>query len=1305
MLANEKDYIATRAAHKLGLTGPAVSVHTACSTSLVAVAQAVGALRAGQCRMALAGGVSITCPPKSGYLYQEGAMLSPDGSTRTFDANAQGTVFSDGAAVVLLKRLTDAIADGDTIHAVIRGVGVNNDGRHKASFTAPSVDGQAAVVEAAHRDARIDARSISYIEAHGTATPLGDPVEVEALTRAFRHNTRDVGFCRIGSVKSNVGHMVIAAGAAGLIKTALSLSREVIPATLNYTAPNPQIAFATSPFVVNHTATAWPRTDVARRAGVSSFGVGGTNAHVVVEESPLSPPSSAPVGPQLLLLSARSADALDALADDLKHHLTHHPQTNLADVAHTLSAGRARFNERLAVVARDTASAAITLGQVDHAMRTRRSAGDQSPPLVWLFPGQGAQYPGMGRGLAAAEPVFKAAFDEAVAAAQAFLPFNLEERFFDASPDALSQTSATQPATFCVEYALARTWWHYGVRPTALVGHSVGEFVAAVLSGVMSLEAAARLVAIRGLLMQALPSGSMLSVRMAAATLRGRLNDRLSLAADNGPTACVVAGPNEEVDALATALESEGIVVRRLQTSHAFHSSMMDPAVAPFEAEVRRVSLQAPSVPIVSTLTGTWLKPAEATDPGDWARHLRESVMFSPAIRMLRSEMPSAFLEIGPRGTLSSLARQHAIHGEAPIAIASMADSVDKEPDALLLACGHLWTLGMELQSSVASPPAGRRRIPLPTYPFQRKRFWLEAVPASAAVPTPVAIPPDSRPTADTLRGSSEDMPMTVPIDAPVAANRRPALLASLREVFEDVAGVDLADAPTSAAFVELGLDSLTLTQAAIQLKKRFKVAITFRQLMEDYRSLDSLAAHFDGTLPPDPAAKTVAPTQASGAVVGRQPSAVASANVAGDSSLVQQVIQQQMQLMAQQLALLNGAPASSVSVPIASPVAAGEMTQTPAEAAVTAPPATSTTDQAAPVRYDVKKAFGAIARIHTQPAALSSRQKARLESFVRRYVDRTAKSKAYTRRHRQHLADPRVVNGFRPATKEIIYQIVVERSKGARLWDVDGNEYVDVLNGFGMNLFGWQPDFINEALHRQLSEGYDIGPQHPLAGEVAQLVAELTGFDRAGLCNTGSEAVMAAVRIARTVTGRNTVVVFSGSYHGTFDEVVVRAGRAAKGIPAAPGIMAGVFGDVRVLDYGTPEALEFIRSNADDLAAVLVEPVQSRRPEFRPVDFLREVRRITEQNGVCLIFDEVITGFRASLGGAQEVFDIRADLASYGKVIGGGLPIGVVAGKSQYHGCARWRRVGLRRRLDPYRRCHVFRRDIRSPPACPRRR
>ncbi|XVK55742.1 amino acid adenylation domain-containing protein [Variovorax sp. W6] len=1296
MLANEKDYITTRVANRLNLTGPAVSVHTACSTSLVAVAHAFHALRTGQCYMALAGGASVTCPPRSGYLYNEGSMLSPDGHTRSFDAQARGTVFSDGAAVVLLKRLADAQADGDTIYAVLRSACVNNDGGAKASFTAPSVDGQAAVIRAALAAADVDARSISYVEAHGTATPMGDPVEVEALACAYAEHTDALGYCTLGSLKSNVGHMVTAAGAAGLIKTALALHHGQIPPTVHFSAPNPAIDFARTPFYVTASLQAWPRAAQPRRAGVSSFGVGGTNAHVVVEEAPPRPASPPAVGDQVLLLSARSEAALAVAVGQLAAHLEAHAEVPLADVAHTLAAGRKAHAFRRAVVAGNAAEAIVALRDAGSARGTSGRAASRAQQLVLMFPGQGAQYAGMGRNLHANDPVFAAAFDDCMAAFAGATDFDLRERMFSDDPQALVPTAATQPAIFTLEYALARRLLALGARPHALIGHSVGEFVAAVIAGVMRLEDAARLVARRGALMQVQPPGAMLSVRLGAADLATRLGPRLSLAAENGPTACVAAGPFEDIAALQAALEADGIPSRPLQTSHAFHSSMMDAAVAPFEALVAKVALRAPQIPIFSTLTGQPLEDADATSPGYWARHLRGTVRFSPAVRSAMAQVANPlFVEAGPRNMLATLVRQHGAGVGSVVSLLHVEPgSSNDEARTLRLALARLWTCGAEVELSRLISRAGAQRVRLPTTPFERKRCWVDIAPAAApAIASPVAPSAVAAPVVaaavvvppialEPIVTAASPSPLSPP-----ASSSASAIDTRLRTLFEDISGLDMAQAEGQSPFSELGLDSLTLTQAATQIKKHFKVNVSFRQLMESYRSFDALSAFLRESLPPEAApapvaAAAVAPAETAvsvSRVAPQQPVPVAmpvympmqGSAVMGEAQLPQ-LISQQMELMRQQLALLSGAASAVSAAPLVTLQPVMPAQAAPAMAAPTAPatPASpvAAEEPAQPVRYDVSKAFGAIARIHTQRTAEpSGRQKARLAAFIRRYVERTRKSKEFTEANRSHMADPRVVNGFRPLTKEITYQIVIERSKGSKMWDLDGNEYVDALNGFGMNMFGWQPDFVLDAVRRQLDAGYEIGPQHPLAAEVTALVCELTGNDRAGLCNTGSEAVMAALRIARTVTGRSTVVVFTGSYHGTFDEVLVRAGKGGKGLSAAPGVMSGMFGDIRVLDYGTPEALEFIRENADDLAAVLAEPVQSRRPDFQPREFLHEVREITAKSGCCLIFDEVITGFRTALGGAQELFGVRADLATYGKVIGGGFPVGVIAGKREF--------------------------------------
>ena len=1309
MVANEKDFVATRVAHKLDLTGPAISVQTACSTSLVAVCQAFDSLRSGACDLAIAGGVSITCPPNTGHLYQEGGMLSADGHTRTFDAGAQGTVFSDGVAVVLLKRLRDAVADRDTIYGVIRGAAVNNDGARKASFTAPSVAGQATVIATALAVAGVDPRTIGYVEAHGTATPLGDPIELEGLTRAFRVKTPDAGFCAIGSVKSNVGHLVIAAGSAGLIKTVLALKERRIPPSLHYQAPNPKIDFAATPFYVNTRLVEWPSGETPRRAGVSSLGVGGTNAHVVVEEAPpVEPPPEAARPRQLLVLSARSSSAVDRATANLADHLALHPDLALADVAFTLQVGRKGFAHRRALVAQSHEQAIAALRSPEGAGSAGRPTGGRPPAVAFMFPGQGAQYAGMGRSLYEEEPVFRAAFDRCAVVLKPILGHDLRDVLYPADGDldaaavALRGTALTQPALFTLEYALSQLWMGIGIRPEAMVGHSVGEFVCATLAGVFSLEDALRLVGARGRLMQGLPPGSMLSVRLGADALEPRLPTGLVVASDNGPAMAVLAGPTDVVADFQAVLEAEGVVGRLLATSHAFHSPMMDPILEPFADVVKSVRLYPPAIPFVSTATGTWIEAAQATDPGYWTQQLRSRVRFGPAVRTLLQDSARLLLEVGPRNTLATLARQQAGGTARPHAVSSLKDSAESEGEAWLQAVGQVWTAGLDVDFAALSP--GRGRVLLPTYPFERQRFWIDpplpadraeraSQPAPVSEPLPAAEPPPTAVfVADTTSASVSEVPPMNPPAVPPSAPRADRLVQELRVMFEDVSGIDMNDAEATTSFLELGLDSLALTQVALQLQKAFSVKVTFRQLMEAYPSLERLAVFMDQKLPPEkPAAPQAAPVPglavptASPAPRWQPPVAAPAASV---TSHVQQVIDAQLQLMAQQLALLGAAPAPAAPVAAVEPLASvpaplpiqRAAPVTAADGNGIAPsnghgngnghgaPSLDEEAPAGPMKYDVKKAFGAIARIHTsRNEDLTPHQRARLDALIHRYTARTCRSKEYTEIHRPHLADPRVVNGFRPAWKEAIYQIVVERSRGSHVIDIDGNEYVDALNGFGMSLFGWQPEFVTRAVREQLERGYEIGPQHPLAGEVARLICEFTGFDRAGLCNTGSEAVMGAMRIARTVTGRSTIAIFNGSYHGIFDEVIVRGTKKLKAVPAAPGIMPSSAQNVLVLDYGTPESLAILKSRADELAAVLVEPVQTRRPDFQPREFLGELRTLTERSGSVYIFDEVVTGFRVHPGGAQAVLGVKADLATYGKVIGGGFPIGAIAGKREY--------------------------------------
>ncbi|QKQ73182.1 type I polyketide synthase [Nostoc sp. TCL240-02] len=1278
MLANEKDFLTTRAAYKLNLKGPAVSVNTACSTSLVAIIQACQALSSYQCDMALAGGVSMTTPQNSGYMAQEGSMLSGDGHCRPFDASAQGTMFNNGAGIVVLKRLEDALNEGDRIYAVIRGSGINNDGADKVSFTAPSVDGQAEAVAMAQAYANFHPETISYIEAHGTATPLGDPIEIEALTQAFRVHTDAKQFCAIGSLKSNVGHLVAAAGIAGLIKTVLALHYKKIPPSLNFEAPNPKIDFANSPFYVNTKLAEWPEGETPRRAGVSSFGVGGTNAHIVLEEAPQIQNSGSSRPQQLLLLSAKTSTALEAATANLQQYLQYNAEINLADVAYTLQRGRKALNYRRSVVCHDITDAIAALQSLDPNQVNTRHTEIRNPAVAFMFPGQGSQYVDMGLNLYNREPVFQEVVDECAEILKPLLGGDLRKIIYPAPSDretaaiALKQTCFTQPALFVIEYALAQLWQSWGVEPQAMIGHSIGEFVAACIAGVFTLEDALMLVANRGRFMWDLPQGSMLSVRLPAKEVEPRLSAELAIAAINGPSLCVVSGPTEAIAALQKQLESEEVVCRRLHTSHAFHSPMMDDIIAPFAEVVRKVKLSPPQIPFVSTVTADWITAQQATDPMYWATHLRQTVRFAQGIQTLWQQPERVLLEVGPRITTTTLARQQAKDIKQQIAIASLGDNAENEAEwtALLKAVGQLWLAGVSIDWSNFYQRETRQRIPLPTYPFERQRFWIDPLPHPNRAATPKPLNPQLEKTQDMTKSPQQKL---IPL---------------LKEIIEETSGLEIASVDDSTTFLEMGLDSLSLTQVGLALKKKFQVKVTLRQLLEIYPNLGTLADFINPALsaetlsalgltetvaepiPEVPllAAVTTSPTlvvhevhtNGSAPQISPQPAA---------SSFFENVINQQLQIMSQQLALLgnNSQPVTIPVVPVATPQNNGVKPQS----AVSIP--ATQTGKESPASVDTesngaKKAFGAAARIEkTQTKTLTTQQRTHLDKIIQRYTKRTQKSKEYTQSHRPYLADPRTVSGFNPTMKEMVYPIVAARSSGSKLWDLDGNEYVDLSNGFGLNLFGWSPPFITEAIEAQLKLGMEIGPQTPLVGEVAKLMCELTNFDRAAFCNTGSEAVLGAMRMARTITGRNLIAIFSGAYHGILDEVIVRGTKKLRSIPAAPGIPPEMVENILVVDYDSPESLEILRSRADELAAVMVESVQSRRPEYQPKEFLQQLRDFTEEAGIALIFDEIVTGFRIHPGGAQAHFGIKADIATYGKIVGGGLPIGVIAGKSQY--------------------------------------
>ncbi len=757
MLGNADFGLATRIAYKLNLTGPCYMLQTACSTSLAAIHLACQSLMLDECRMALAGGVAIEVPHSVGYWYQYGGLTSPDGHCRSFDAKAQGSVFGSGVGVVVLKRLDDALADGDTIYAVVKGTAVNNDGALKASFTAPSVIGQKGVIQEALACSGVEVDSISYMEAHGSATPLGDPIEVTALTNAFRAGTNQKAFCRLGAVKSNIGHLDAAAGVASFIKTVQALRHKLIPPSLHFEQPNPEIDFANSPFFVNTELTEWKTNGIPRRAGINSLGFGGTNVHAILEEAPPVTPSG-PARPwHLLTLSAKTEAALNTATTNLAEYLKRQTDTNLADVAYTLQLGRQSFKYRRMVVSCDSQDAVAALQAPD---RTLTGVQDMTGrPVAFMFTGAGDQYANMTLELYRTEPTFRTEIDRCAEFLNPLLGFDLRSVIYpdkdqktvqahttpplnldlqkilrpEAPPDEatkkLSQTAVLQPALFVVEYALARLLMDWGIQPQAMIGYSTGEYVAACLAGVFSLEDALTVVARRAQLIATLPHGALLAVMLSEQEVQPCLGQHLAVSAINAPAMCIVGGSEEAITEVEQRLATQRIACRRIQTLHAFHSTMMEPILAKFAACFKGITLKPPSLSFVSNVTGTWIKPTEATDPAYWVKHLRQTVRFAEGVQTLLVEPERILLEVGPGRTLCTLAAQLLPQGSSVIVQPTVHPRQQQESDVafLLTAVGQLWLAGQHIDWPQLYAHERRHRLPLPTYPFERQRYWVDA--------------------------------------------------------------------------------------------------------------------------------------------------------------------------------------------------------------------------------------------------------------------------------------------------------------------------------------------------------------------------------------------------------------------------------------------------------------------------------------------------------------------------------------------------------------------------------------------------
>lgn len=1322
---NEKDYLTSRTAFQLNLKGPAVSVYSACSTSLLAVAQAVESIRSGQCVAALAGGSSVTFPVRSGQVHEEGAIFSSDGHCKPFDASGTGTLFCDGAGVVLLKSYEQALADGDPIFAVIKGVAVNNDGAEKANFTSPSVLGQADVVKSAMVDANIAPSQIGFIEAHGTATPIGDPIEIEGLKLAFGE---DVPYqsCSISSVKGNIGHLTAAAGIAGLIKTICALHEKVLPASFGYESPNPEIDFEHSPFYVQKDTTPWS-SDRKRVAGVSSFGFGGTNVHVIVEEfiSAAQKESRPSQEDNLMTFSAKTEKSLSLFAGQLRQFVSERPALDLTRLSQNLLKRTAPFGFQHSLRVSSSEELLDLLQKVqDGEVKPVQRLGDFTFP-VFLFPGQGTQYLGMGKSLYETNEVFRAAFDRCCEEFDQYLPTSLKFEIFEGTSDTLANTRYTQPAIFTVSYSLSMTLIDMGIQPAAFCGHSIGEYVGAHLAGIFSLGDAIKVVAYRGKLINELPGGNMLSVRSKTDIVQELLPDQLSLAAHNAPNLCVVSGPVDAIEDFKAVLDDYGIPGQILKTSHAFHSAMMDGALDEFSNVIASVGRHFPKIPVMSTQTGRWLTDAEAQSVEYWTGHLRNAVLFNDAAAGLLEELPEAyFIEVGPGNVLNSLMQQQPGSKKYPVIHTLSRNNTGSERAFLVEQLGVAKAKGAGIDLRSVLGHAQFEFLDIPTYAFDKKLCWNQ----NGALFNPVFHKkgPKTSGLTPLPAATAASLPV-VPNGSERTAHRH---FGKLKSMLESASGVSVSETDLESSFFELGLDSLILTQFTFSLKREFGVQISFRQLNDTHNTPKSILDFLDEMQPVADADSAALPGEsapserdgedrsqdvgilesepvecpnlstsklenfrkmsrmlelASGVEISENDLDSSFFELGLDSLILTQFVfslkkEFGVQISFRQLNDALNTPKSILDYLEVSNSAAGDAVPAASHALQNGEGSMSLLkEQLAEITRQVKEIEnGNVEETSTKMGlslgkltngngeSKSNGQHAFAENpasaIAKRFLEKLEEE--YSKKTAKSKNRSLRLYG------ELNTSHFVNGSPTANSGDLSYAILADRATGATMfDLDG------NQYLDWVSGKGVNLfGSNPPFVSEA--LKKQLVAGGDSGSISAQADSIRTMIRnlcqieqfaVCATASEAKQYALHLAKTLSSRPVVVTLSGQPKPSNPDGTGMVNFASNHELVLEYGTAETLDLISQFSDKIAAVWLAPIQANNLDFLPVDFLKRLRALTESLGICLIMDETLTGFRVHPGGFQQLIGVQADLTVYGAMGGSGFPLTILGGKSQW--------------------------------------